>query len=465
MKYTILVNKENKIKESYFKHLNLVSTKLVDDEVCQVEEVTYQAYLKLKEKLLEQGIEVGLCSAYRSLQTQQEIYDEFVIKYGVEYASATVAPVGTSEHHTGLALDLALKINGSYEWDSQKLMSYEKTYQQIHSLLKDFGFILRYPKDKEEITDYPYEPWHIRYVGLIPAQIISSNHWTLEEYLTKFSTVLYINKEKGKTSFDMVHEISNLFGIKRVGHTGTLDPLAEGVLLVTVGQATKIAELLTAEDKEYEAGVLLGVSTDTLDITGNIIKSKSVVEPLHLEQVLKRFQKTYLQEVPIYSAVKVQGKKLYEYARNNQQVELPKKEVTIKKIELLANDKNTFIFKALVTKGCYIRSLIADIGKELNTYATMTTLTRTKQGSVSITETNTLAELKQGKIKFHSIEEVVNFPTIEVSSELEAKIKCGIPLENTFAIEKKVLFKNRTNQILGIYEYKNGKLRTWKNFR
>lgn len=465
MKYTILVNKENKIKESYFKHLNLVSTKLVDDEVCQVEEVTYQAYLRLKEKLLEQGIEVGLCSAYRSLQTQQKIYDNFVIKYGVEYASTIVAPVGTSEHHTGLALDLALKIDGNYEWDSQKLMLHEKTYQLIHSVLKDFGFILRYPKDKEEITGYPYEPWHIRYVGLIPAQIISSNQWTLEEYLTKFSTVLYINKEKGKTSFDMVHEISNLFGIKKVGHTGTLDPLAEGVLLVTVGQATKIAELLTAEDKEYEAGALLGVSTDTLDITGNIIKSKPVVEPLHLEQVLKGFQKTYLQEVPIYSAVKVQGKKLYEYARNNQQVELPKKEVTIKKIELLANDKNTFIFKALVTKGCYIRSLIADIGKELNTYATMTTLTRTKQGPVSIIETNTLAELKQGKIKFHSIEEVVGFPTIEVSSELEDKIKCGIPLENTFAIENKVLFKNSSNQILGIYEYKNGKLRTWKNFR
>lgn len=465
MKYTILVNKENKLKESYFKHLKLVSTKLVDDEVCQVEEMTYQAYLKLRDKLLEQGIEVGLCSAYRSLQTQQEIYDEFVIKYGVEYASTTVAPVGTSEHHTGLALDLALKINGTYEWDGQKLLAQEKTYQQIHSVLKDFGFILRYPKGKEDVTGYPYEPWHIRYIGLLPAKIITSNQWTLEEYLTKFSTVLYINKEKGKTSFDIVHEISNLFGIKKVGHTGTLDPLAEGVLLVTVGQATKIVELLTAEDKEYEAGVLLGISTDTLDITGTIVSSKPVPNSLHLEQLLPRFQKTYQQEVPIYSAVKVKGKKLYEYARNNEQVELPKKEVTIKKIELISSDKDAFVFKALVTKGCYIRSLIADIGKALNTYATMTTLTRTKQGSVSISETNTLTELKQGKINFHSIEEVVDFPTIEVSKELETKIQCGQPLENTFAIEHKVLFKNKSNQLLGIYEYKNGKLRTWKNFR
>lgn len=465
MKYTTLVNKENKLKESYFKHLTLIPATLVDGEACEVESTTYQAYIKLKEKLMTKNIDVGLCSAYRSFQTQQEIYDEFVIKYGVEYATKTVAPVGTSEHHTGLALDLSLKIGDTYEWNGKELLKQEHIYKKIHPLLAEFGFILRYPKEKEAVTGYPYEPWHIRYVGILPAQIISKNNWTLEEYLTTFSTVLYINKEKEKTSFDIVHEISNLFGIKRVGHTGTLDPLAEGVLIVTVGQATKIAELLTAEDKEYEAGVLLGVSTDTLDITGKIIDSKPVEENLNIEQALRCFQKTYLQEVPIYSAVKVKGKKLYEYARNNQPVELPKKEVTIKEMKLLSSDKDTFIFKTLVTKGCYIRSLISDIGKSLNTYATMTNLVRTKQGNISLDMTNTMQEVRKGKVTLHSIEEVVDFPVIEVNEELEKKIQFGQKLENTFSIATKVLFKNKAGKLLGIYEQKDNKLRTWKNFR
>jgi len=202
----------------------------------------------------------------------------------------------------------------------------------------------------------------------------------LEEYKAKFSGVIAINKEEGMTSFDVVNEISRIFGIKKVGHTGTLDPLATGVLIVAIGQATKIVELLTALDKEYIAGVKLGLQTDTYDITGKVLKEKEIPNNYNLEAVLKTFKKTYLQEVPIYSAIKVNGRKLYEYARKNQQVNLPKKEVTIKSIELLDQNQTTFKFKALVTKGTYIRSLINDIGRSLNTYATMTSLTRTKQG-------------------------------------------------------------------------------------
>ena len=290
------------------------------------------------------------------------------------------------------------------------------------------------------------------------------NHWTLEEYITKFSGILYVNKEVGKTSFDIVNEISNIFGIQKVGHTGTLDPLAEGVLIVTLGKAVKVAELITAEDKEYIAGILLGVETDTLDITGNVIKSKPVDISKDLEQVVNSYKKTYMQEVPVFSAIKVNGKKLYEYARENKPVELPKKEVTIKEIKLLSSDNDTFVIKAKVTKGCYIRSLIRDIGRSLGTYATMTALTRTKQGKIDIKDTNTLEEIKQGKYKLHKIEEVLDLPVIEVNKTLEKKIKNGQKLLNTYHIKDKVIFKNEKKEILGIYKVEKDKLRVWKNF-
>ena len=456
-KYLTLINKDNKIKKSYFKNLKLINAKLVDNTTCQIEEETYKAYLELKKKLAENNIEIGLDSAYRTIEDQQELYNEYQEKYGLDYTQKVVASPFTSEHHTGLAIDLSLKINGKYTKDNEEAFKNEKTYKKIHKYLGQYGFILRYPEGKESITGYSYEPWHIRYIGQIPAKIMEENNWTLEEYLTNFSAILYVNKQAGKTSFDIVNEISNIFGIQKVGHTGTLDPLAEGVLVVTLGKAAKVAELLTAEDKEYVAGVLLGVETDTLDITGKVVKSKPV-------DLSNSYQKTYMQEVPIYSAIKVKGKKLYEYARENKPVELPKKEVTIKQIKLLSSDNDTFMIKAKVTKGCYIRSLIRDIGKSLDTYATMTLLTRTKQGKVDIADTNTIEEIKQGKYKLHSIDEVLNLPVIEVNKELEKKIRNGQKLINTYNVKDKVIFKNEKKKILGIYKVEKDKLRVWKNF-
>ena len=463
-KYLTLINKDNKIKKSYFKNLKLINAKLVDNTTCQIEEETYKAYLELKKKLAENNIEIGLDSAYRTIEDQQELYNEYQEKYGLDYTQKVVASPFTSEHHTGLAIDLSLKINGKYTKDNEEAFKNEKTYKKIHKYLGQYGFILRYPEGKESITGYSYEPWHIRYVGQIPAKIMEENNWTLEEYLTNFSAILYVNKQAGKTSFDIVNEISNIFGIQKVGHTGTLDPLAEGVLVVTLGKAAKVAELLTAEDKEYVAGVLLGVETDTLDITGKVVKSKPVDLLKDLEKVINSYKKTYMQEVPIYSAIKVKGKKLYEYARENKPVELPKKEVTIKEIKLLSSDNDTFVIKAQVTKGCYIRSLIRDIGRSLGTYATMTALTRTKQGKIDIKDTNTLEEINQGKYKLHKIEEVLDLPVIEVNKTLEKKIKNGQKLLNTYHIKDKVIFKNEKKEILGIYKVEKDKLRVWKNF-
>ena len=275
--------------------------------------------------------------------------------------------------------------------------------------------------------------------------------------------VIVVNKEKGMTSFDVVHEIKKIFHTNKVGHTGTLDPLAEGVLIVCIGNATKIVELLTAEDKEYIAEAKLGIKTDTLDTEGEVIDKKEFNINI-LEDTLNSYKKTYLQEVPIYSAVKVNGKKLYEYARNNIEVELPKKEVTIKEIELLSTSNDTFKFKCLVTKGCYIRSLINDIASSMNTYATMTSLIRTKQGKTTINESYTLDDIRNGNYKLYTIDEVLDYPVIEVNELLEKKIHNGVKIDNTFNIKDKVIFKNKDNKLLGIYEPYNDILKVWKNF-
>ena len=463
-KYLTLVNKETNIRKSYLKYIKLVSLKDINNEETFLEEKTAESYQKLRVTLKKIGIEIGLDSCYRTIEYQQQLKDKFIKEYGEEYANKIVAIPGTSEHHTGLAIDLSIKINGKYDKDNNEINNHIEKYQAIVPYLSQYGFILRYPKEKEKITGYPYEPWHIRYVGKVPAKIMYENNWTLEEYLRNFSAILYVNKPSGITSFDVVNQISEIYGIKRVGHTGTLDPLAEGVLIVTIGQATKIAELITAEDKEYKAGVLLGIETDTLDITGKVVRNAPVDLTKDIEKIVNSYKKTYMQEVPIYSAIKINGKKLYEYARSGKEIELPKKEVTIKNIKLLSSDNDTFIIKTLVTKGCYIRSLIRDIGRSLDTYATMITLVRTKQGKVDIKETNTLEEIKQGIADIHKIDEVLDLPVIIVDEKQAKKIRNGQKILNEYKVENKVIFKNKYNEILGIYKVEKNMLRVWKNF-
>ena len=236
------------------------------------------------------------------------------------------------------------------------------------------------------------------------------------------------------------------------------------MLVVCIGQATKIVELLTAEDKEYVAGVKLGLKTDSYDIEGKIIEENTIPNSINIKEVLTSYKKTYLQEVPIYSAVKVNGKKLYEYARNNKKVELPKKEVTIKEIELLEDEVNEFKFRTLVTKGCYIRSLINDIGNDIGCGAIMTSLIRTKQGPISIEKAYTLEDIEQGNYKIYKVEEVLDYPQIIVDKDLELKIHNGMKIFNNWKIKDKVIFKNQDNKLLGIYEVDNQKLKVWKNF-
>ncbi len=280
----------------------------------------------------------------------------------------------------------------------------------------------------------------------------------------KESGIILINKPKGITSSDVVIKLRRLLQTKKIGHTGTLDPLAEGLLVITVNKGTKVSSLLTTMYKEYIATMKLGVRTDTYDIEGKVLEEKDVPDDLNIEETIKSFQKTYLQEVPIYSAVKVNGKKLYEYARNNESVELPKKEVDIKEIEVISIEKDIVKFRCLVSKGTYIRSLINDIGLSLGCNAIMTDLIRTKVDKFSLEDAYTLEDVESNNYKLIAIEDALNYPKIKVDEELEFKIKNGVILENTFNIEDKVIFINSKNELLGIYEVIDDKLKVFRNF-
>ena len=318
--------------------------------------------------------------------------------------------------------------------------------------------------DKEVLAKYGFIKMdkYIRYVGLVPAKIMYENKLKLEEYLNGSYAIL-VNKKRDMTSFDVVSKISKLFGIKKVGHTGTLDPLAEGLMVILLGKATRLSLDITSKYKEYIAGVYLGYETDTYDITGKTTKVKEVPKNIDIEKTLSTYNKTYMQEVPIYSAVKVNGKKLYEYARQNLEVSLPKKEVTIKDIKLLTEEKNMFTFKTTVSKGCYIRSLIRDISISLNTLGTMTSLKRTKIDNLKLKDAYTIDEIEKAKFKLLEIDTLFSYPKIKINKELLSKIKNGSKLENIYNIEDKVIFIDNKSNVKAIYYNDNNILKVYKN--
>ena len=265
--------------------------------------------------------------------------------------------------------------------------------------------------------------------------------------------ILLINKPNGITSRDVVNIAVKKLGTKKIGHTGTLDPLATGVMVLCIGKATKLVDLLTSNDKEYIAEVTLGIKTDTLDISGKILEKKDIdINKEQIIDVLNSFVGQYDQEVPIYSAVKINGKKLYEYARNNEEVILPKKEVYIKKIELLSfenNDQIKFSFKCLVSKGTYIRSLIRDICDKLGVIGTMSKLDRTKQGKFNLESCYNIDDISIDKLV--DIKDVLDIPNEVVSDKLKCKILNGQILDNIYSSDK-ILFLDKNYNVLAIYE-------------
>ena len=212
---------------------------------------------------------------------------------------------------------------------------------------------------------------------------------------TSVNGVINIYKEKGFTSHDVVAKMRGICRQKKIGHTGTLDPDATGVLPVCLGSGTKLCDMLTDKDKEYVAELLLGVVTDTQDISGQILEQNEVqVSEDRVREVVMSFQGDYMQIPPMYSALKVNGKKLYELARAGKEVERQARPVTIHEIEIVDIQLPVVKIRVACSKGTYIRTLCADIGEKLGCGGTMQSLLRTKVGIFELNKAVTLAQLE-----------------------------------------------------------------------
>ena len=218
--------------------------------------------------------------------------------------------------------------------------------------------------------------------------------------MQKLNGIIVINKPKNYTSHDVVAKVKKLLNIKKVGHTGTLDPNATGVLPLLLNSGTKLSKYLIEHDKEYEVTLKLGIRTDTLDGEGKVLEKKEVDRKMlentkQIEKVLNSFTGKQTQVPPMYSAIKVKGKKLYEYARRGENVEVQPRQIEIYNIELQKVDikKQKIEFKVQCSKGTYIRTLCEDIAIKLGTIGYMKELNRTKVGKFGLEEAITIEKL------------------------------------------------------------------------
>lgn len=266
--------------------------------------------------------------------------------------------------------------------------------------------------------------------------------------------ILIINKEKTFTSRDIVNILNKKLNTKKIGHTGTLDPIATGVLVICIGKYTKLVDKITSYDKEYIATIKLGIKTDTLDITGNILAENSpkTLTKNEIINTLNSFLGKSMQEVPKYSAIKIDGKKLYDYARNQEEITLPKREINITEIELLAFTKEEITFRVVVSKGTYIRSLIRDICTKLSVYGTMCQLTRTRQGNFTIDNALNLQDINNNS-KLLTIKDIFNYPIYQLNNEEYLKVYNGNHL--TINQNEPYLFLAYQNNIIAIYKQKD----------
>lgn len=287
----------------------------------------------------------------------------------------------------------------------------------------------------------------------------------------KVNGIIVIDKPKDYTSRDIVNIVSKTFHTKKVGHTGTLDPIATGVLVVCVNKATKLVELLSSLDKEYVADFEFGTLTDTLDNTGKVISDEHIkIEKENMIKVLKSMIGKYEQVVPIYSAIKVNGRKLYEYARNNEEVILPIHKVEVYDLELLSisneNNKTHAKIRCHVSKGTYIRSLGNDIAKYFNTNAIMTGLRRTKQGKFLIEKAMKLEELNEKNELISITECLENYEKIIANDNIKNDIKNGRSISNIYNKDV-ILFVDKDQEAMALYHVEENIniLKPWKMFK
>ncbi|MDF7639063.1 tRNA pseudouridine(55) synthase TruB [Lactobacillus sp. ESL0791] len=279
--------------------------------------------------------------------------------------------------------------------------------------------------------------------------------------------ILVIDKDEGMTSADVVYHLRKALHIKKIGHAGTLDPDVTGVLPIAIGQATKLIELMHTKNKQYQGEGLFGYSTDSYDISGQVLEQKSLTSPLLAEQIQEQmttFTGEITQVPPIYSAVRVNGKHLYEYARAGIEVERPKRQVTVQSYRLLGEPKfdgekgqEAFGFVIECSKGTYVRSLVNDLGAKLGVPAVMTKLRRTASSGFTLAQAVKLDQvIAQPERITDWLQPLDNFfreyEQVDLRPELWLKVKNGAAISLTNGAEKLALRYN--NKVKAIYQKK-----------
>ena len=276
------------------------------------------------------------------------------------------------------------------------------------------------------------------------------------------NNVLYINKPAGMSSFDVCFKLRKVLNTKKIGHTGTLDPNATGVMVILYENATKANQFLVSDTKQYKTRVLFGIETDTLDIDGNVIDRQNFVMPNidDINNVLNSFLGSSKQTVPLTSAKKVNGKKLYEYQYKGIEVELPIIDINIFDITLNDIYIDGFSFTCTVSSGTYIRSLVRDILKKLNIIGTVSELQRLKVDNIDINKCDDFSDVLNGNYNSHSLMEILSsrYKTYEVNNDIDIKNGKRIKIDSN---EEFILLTYK-NEALAMYkkdgeEYKSAR--------
>lgn len=268
--------------------------------------------------------------------------------------------------------------------------------------------------------------------------------------------IIVVDKPKDWTSQDVLTKIKRILKLQKVGHVGTLDPLATGVLVVLVNEATKLSDYLMTDNKEYLSEIAIGQATDTEDVTGKITDTKKVGEILQVDEVLQSLKGVISQIPPMYSSIHHEGKKLYELARKGITIDRDPREIEIYDIKrtsdiIYENDMAKFSFLTSVSKGTYIRSLCVEIGNRLNYPAYMNELRRTKSGVFSLDQACSISDIENGNFQLLDMVTVFQGKTIiEVDGELEKKVKNGMKVLINAKDDLVIFTKNK--QLLAIYE-------------
>ncbi len=265
---------------------------------------------------------------------------------------------------------------------------------------------------------------------------------------------ILIDKPEGQSSFDIIRDLKKEYNHSDFGHTGTLDPLATGLLLLASGkEALKAIRFVNAEDKEYIATIKLGIKTNTGDITGTVLEKKEVSSFNEWENLFKFFIGRQLQIPPKYSAKKINGKRAYELARSNKEFNLNPVEIEVKELELIDSSEKEIKFRALVSKGTFIRVLCEEIAEKSNNVGTMKSLRRTKVGKFSVEDIRIN--------KFINILDVISLEKFEISNDQYKKIKLG---QRFFINKSGIIALVFQNQLVSVVEMNNGVMKIIRNF-